>query len=148
VHFVLNTGTDNDYGPGPYNITIPSGDVRVSFDISIADDTILETSEEFLLRIDPSSLPDGVTVGSESNATVIIVDNNGKCSLAVANMSCMSIANSLAITVNFSNSNYVVGENDGRVQPMLILSNPSSTDITIRVDTADREAIGETMILL
>ena len=58
------------------------------------------------------------------------------------------MANSLAITVNFSESNYVVGENEGRVEPMLILSNPSSTDITIRVDTTDREAIGETMILL
>jgi len=50
---------------------------------------------------------------------------------------------SLAITVNFSESNYVIGENDGRAQPMLILSNPSSTDISIRVDTTDVEAIGE-----
>jgi len=38
----------------------------------------LETSEEFMLSIDPSSLPDGITVGSESNATVVIVDNNGE----------------------------------------------------------------------
>ena len=72
------TGTDNDYSPGPYMLTIPSGDISVSFNLSITDDDILETKEEFLLSIDPSSLPDGVTVGSEGNTTVIIVDNNGK----------------------------------------------------------------------
>ena len=51
----------------------------------------------------------------------------------------------LAILVNFSQSIYGVNENDGLVQPMLVLSNPSSIDITIRVDTIDREANGETL---
>lgn len=74
---VMNAGADNDYSPGPYNITFSSEDVRVSFNISIVDDDILEPSEEFVLSIDSSSLPDGVTVGAQSNATVIIVDNNG-----------------------------------------------------------------------
>ena len=59
---------------------------------------------------------------------------------------CVTIATFLAITVNFSKSIYDVGENDGRVQPMLVLSNPSSTDIIILVDTIDREAIGEALI--
>jgi len=53
------------------------------------------------------------------------------------------MSNSLAITVNFSKSNYVIRENNGQVEPMLILSNPSSTDITIHVDTIDMEAISE-----
>ena len=53
------------------------------------------------------------------------------------------MSNSLAITVNFNESNYVIGENDGQVEPKLILSNPSSTNITIRVDTIDIGAIGE-----
>ena len=77
--FVLNTGTDNDYSPGPYNITLSSGDIGASFNIFITNDNVLETNEQFLLSIDPSSLPDGVTVGSVSDATVTIVDNNGKC---------------------------------------------------------------------
>jgi len=55
----------------------------------------------------------------------------------------VAISNFLAITVSFSESNYVIRENDGQVEPMLILSNPSSIDITIRVDTIDMEAIGE-----
>jgi len=79
LHIALNTGAENDYNPGPYNVMLSSGNVRISFNISIEDDTILETSEEFLLSIDPLSLPDGITVGSESNTTVIIVDNNGEC---------------------------------------------------------------------
>ena len=47
--------------------------------------------------------------------------------------------------VNFSQSNYGANENDELVQPMLVLSNPSSSDITIRVDTIDKEATGETL---
>jgi len=78
--FVLISGTDNDYSPGPYDLTIPSGDISVSFNISITDDNILETMEEFFLIVDPSSLPDGVTVGSEGNTTVVIVDNDRKFS--------------------------------------------------------------------
>ena len=53
------------------------------------------------------------------------------------------MSNSLAITINFSKSNYVIREIDGLVKPMLILSNPSSTDITIGVSTVGMEAIGE-----
>ena len=41
--------------------------------------------------------------------------------------------NSLAITVNFSQSKYSVNEGAGRAQPVLVLSNPSSMDITVRV---------------
>ena len=76
---VLIKCTDNDYNPGPYILTIPSGDISVSFNISITDDNVLETTEEFLLTIDPLSLPDGVTVGNEGNTTVVIVDNDRKC---------------------------------------------------------------------
>jgi len=76
---VLVTSTDNDYSPGPYIFTIPSGNISISFNISITDDNILETMEDFFLSIDPLSLPDGVTVGNEGNTTVVIVDNDCKC---------------------------------------------------------------------
>ena len=56
---------------------------------------------------------------------------------------CVAMSYSVAITVNLSESNYVIGENDGRAELMLILSYPSSTDITVRVDIIDVEAIGE-----
>jgi len=77
---ILIADTDNDYSPGPYILTIPSGDISIAFNISITDDNILETMEEFFLIIDPLSLPDGVTVSSEGNTTVVIVDNDRKYS--------------------------------------------------------------------
>ena len=51
---------------------------NVQFDIPINDDAIIENNENFALNIDPSSLPTGVTVGSFDQATVTIVDNDGK----------------------------------------------------------------------
>ena len=53
----------------------------VSFDIPINDDDILEGNENFTLTIDPSSLPTGVTVGIPDQATVTVVDNDGKLSV-------------------------------------------------------------------
>ena len=37
--------------------------------------------------------------------------------------------------LNFSQSLYIVNEEDGVVQPELILSNPSSTDFTVSIVT-------------
>ena len=49
----------------------------------------------------------------------------------------------LAITVNFEQSMYSVNENAGPAQPVLVLSNPSSTDITVQVFNTDGSATGE-----
>ena len=44
---------------------------------------------------------------------------------------------SVAATISFDQSAYSIAEDGGPVQPVLVLSNPSSVDITIRViDTA------------
>ena len=66
-----------DYGSGPYIVTIPAGMTRVPFDVPITDDGIQEGNEDFMLTINPS-LPTGVTVGSPDQATVTIVDDEGK----------------------------------------------------------------------
>ena len=39
----------------------------------------------------------------------------------------------VGITVSFNESSYSVSEDSGLVQPILVLSNPSSTDITIHI---------------
>ena len=49
----------------------------VPFDVPITDDVIQEGNENFTLTIDPS-LPTGIFVGSPDQATVTIVDNDGK----------------------------------------------------------------------
>ena len=43
----------------------------------------------------------------------------------------------------FNQSTYRVDEDDGPAQPVLVLSNPSSTDITVQVTNTDGSATGE-----
>jgi len=45
--------------------------------------------------------------------------------------------------VSFSQSRYSVEEDNGPVQPVLILSEPLSTDVTLQVLGADGTATGE-----
>jgi len=66
-----------DYTSGPYTVTFPAGETSVTFDVPITDD-ILEGNENFMLTIDQSSLPTGVNRGDPSEATVTIVDDDGK----------------------------------------------------------------------
>ena len=48
----------------------------------------------------------------------------------------------LVPSVSFNQSTYSVDEDDGAAQPVLVLSNPSSTDITVQVISSDDTAIG------
>ena len=47
------------------------------------------------------------------------------------------------ITVTFSRTTYSVDEDDGPAQPTLVLSNPSSTPITVQVRDDDNTATGK-----
>ncbi|XP_065884189.1 uncharacterized protein [Dysidea avara] len=117
------TGGGVDYDSGPYTVTFPAGVTRVPFDIPINNDSILENDEDFTVTINPSSLPADITRGDPGSATVTIVDDD-------------------PVTVNFSRTTYNVDEDDGPAQPVLVLSNPSSTDITVQVFTTDGSATG------
>ena len=66
-----------DYDPGPYTVTFAAGETSVSFDVPINNDDIPESIEMFSLVIN-SSLPDRVTVGSPSQATVTLQDNDSE----------------------------------------------------------------------
>ena len=46
-------------------------------------------------------------------------------------------------TVSFDRSTYNVNEDDGPAQPVLVLSDPSSTNITVKVSTNDKSALGQ-----
>jgi len=48
-------------------------------------------------------------------------------------MSVLLCYTSTDITVSFNQSTYMVDEDEGPAQPVLVLSNPSSTDITVVV---------------
>ena len=47
-----------------YNVTLTAGDTYFPFKIPILDDKIPEEDENFILAIDPSSLPCSLTVGN------------------------------------------------------------------------------------
>ena len=49
----------------------------------------------------------------------------------------------IAFTIRFDQSTYSVNEDDGSAQPVLVLSKPSSTDVTVQVFNADGTATGE-----
>ena len=67
-----------EYSSGPYTVTIPAGQTTATFNVPITDDNILEGSENFMLTINPSSLPTGFTVGDSGQATVAIVNDDCK----------------------------------------------------------------------
>ena len=67
-----------DYTSGPYTVTFPAGQTITTFDIPIIDDIIVEGDENFMLTINETSLPTGVTRGTPGEATVRIVDDDRK----------------------------------------------------------------------
>ena len=67
-----------DYTSGPYTVTFPAGQTTATFDVPIIDDNIFEGNENFILTIDGTSLPTGVTASSPDEATVTIVDDDRK----------------------------------------------------------------------
>jgi len=69
------TGGGVDYNSGQYIITFRAGETSVMFNVSIIDDNILESDEDFTLVIRSRSL---LTLGKTNRATVIIADNDGK----------------------------------------------------------------------
>ena len=58
-------------------------------------------------------------------------------------MYCSLLDNLSAITVNFGQVAYSINESNGQLQPMLLFSNPSSTDITLQVEDTSNTATGK-----
>ena len=59
-------------------MTFLAMETRGQFNVAINDDDVLEETENFNLTVDALSLPNRVTIGDPAQATVIIVDNDGK----------------------------------------------------------------------
>ena len=68
----------SDYRSGPYAVVFPAGVTQVSFPIQIVNDRMLERNEKFVLTISQTSLPSGFAVGHPFQATMTIVDDDGK----------------------------------------------------------------------
>ena len=59
----------------PYIITIPVGETSIPFEV--VDNTSVN-SRNFVLKIDPSLLPNGVTTGNPSEVTVVVKNDDGE----------------------------------------------------------------------
>ena len=114
-------------------------------DIPISNDMIHEGDESFTLIIVRSSLPIRVSRGSPSMSTVTIVDTTSKdiysCrwnSYGILNcLLTQCIYSSSVSAVRFNQSTYSVNESDGKVDITLYHSNPSSIDITLKVNSSN-----------
>ena len=73
MHIEFSTDA-SDYVSGPYIVEFPAGSTIASFGVVIVNDDIAEDNEDFTLMINSSSVP----IGSPDQATVIIVDDDGK----------------------------------------------------------------------
>ena len=78
-HNTISIAIENDdYDPGPYNITVVAGEIRTVFNISIISDDANEGTENFSVAISSINLHLNISAGSISTATVSIVDDIGK----------------------------------------------------------------------
>ena len=136
------------YESGPFNVTIPAGEISVPFNISIIDNNIFEANESFSLSISSSFPPCQELLPSECNVTVTIVDNDGELLHYEYIMLVYIILNLIVITVRFDNAAYTVNEDDGIVQTLLVLSNPSSFVETVQVVDTHITADGMILYLL
>ena len=74
MYFIAN----DDYSPGPYEVTFMAGIINASFCVYILNDLTLEKDENFNLTINASSLPNNVSVDDPDQARVTIIDDDGK----------------------------------------------------------------------
>ena len=76
IYISYNITGGDDYGSGPYNVTFAVGSTRVSYNITIIDDSVLEDNEMFSISI--ISITNGHIVGTPALATVTIIDTTSK----------------------------------------------------------------------
>ena len=77
---------DSDFNCTSHTVVVnfPINATSATFDIPLIDDTDYEDNESFTVTVDTSSkLPPDVSIGVTNEATVTIVDDDGKCVHAV-----------------------------------------------------------------
>lgn len=67
-----------DYRSGPYTAVFSSRSSSAVFYITITNDNVVENNEYFVLRINPLTLPVGISVGNPSQTTVTIANDDCK----------------------------------------------------------------------
>ena len=127
VSFTVSTGDGTAIASDDYtavsnrSLTIMASETNVDLILDIADDTLVEGAEEFTVTISVTSLPGGVSLGSQSTATVRITDGD-------------------TATLAFSAPAYTVAENAGPLTVPVMLSAPVAADVRFTVSTGNGTA--------
>ena len=140
--FIILENVDYDY-PGPYNVTVPAGDTRVVFTISITSDSENEGTERFNVIISSANLHPNVSIGSVDTTAVSIVDNIGK------HINSMHVLSSLYFKalIRFAQSSYRINEGIGTLQVEVTVSEPFNVDIAVHIITSDISTTGILLLL-
>ena len=69
---------NHDYSRVQHTITIPAGNTKWQFNITILDDKVLEANETFYVSILSGSLPYRVSTTNSSQISVNIIDDDRK----------------------------------------------------------------------
>ena len=72
----ISIGAGIDFSSGPFDVTFSAGETFVIFNVPIIDDNTAEGFESFILSMDPSSPPIGVTVTNPNQTVVTIIDDD------------------------------------------------------------------------
>ena len=78
LHKYYFTVDDNDYRPGPYNVTFATGQTTASFDVVVNDDNVLENNESFSLMFNVPSMFNVEVLGMDNQLTVSILNDDSK----------------------------------------------------------------------
>ena len=78
VEVLYLTGGEDYISEEHIMVEFPAGKTRASFKVTINDDNILEGDEIFSVTIHELSVPYGITLGTLTNYTVTIRDNDSK----------------------------------------------------------------------
>lgn len=126
VNLVYETGTAGirDYVDNPRAVTIGAGETRLPIAAAITDDFLLEGEEAFVVRITGAS---GATVGSDSAADVIILDDDD------SDGDEDEPTNAVPVAVTFLADEIELDEDSGDVQILLALNRSTNVPVSVRV---------------
>ena len=130
VDFSTSDGTaiaDLDYVPTEGTLAFAEGETNVTFTFDILDDEIFETNET--VRLTLSNPLGGASIGSLSNALMIITDNDTPGTAGL---------------LQFSVASSVIGEASPTVTLTVSRTGGSAGEVTVDFITIDGSALGET----
>ena len=112
--------TAGDYTLSANSVTIPSGSTSATFTVTATDDSVDDDDESVSLSF--GTLPDEVSPGTQSTATVNLTDNDGSAPVAV--------------TVEFGAASYTATEGGTAATVTVNLSADPERSVTIPIDAA------------